>query len=180
MLILASGDDACGNLPIMTLRLRVSTLDLALSFSPHSRQQFHVSQSSSKLDGIFSLEVTLDVHVSRSSTYENFLKWPRYSMERRPKRRIKTADLPPTGNRRCVRIYAKVSRKMLPSSSSPLSRKGDKAPRSNLLSRQPSPFEEPPELSDVPCYTCRRRHVKCDRILPTWYVWPIRCQLCSH
>ena len=23
------------------------------------------------------------------------------------------------------------------------------------------------ELSDVPCYTCRRRHVKCDRQLPT-------------
>lgn len=29
------------------------------------------------------------------------------------------------------------------------------------------------DMSDVPCYTCRRRHVKCDRLLPHWYVFPL-------
>ncbi|KAK7182906.1 hypothetical protein PSPO01_11005 [Paraphaeosphaeria sporulosa] len=32
----------------------------------------------------------------------------------------------------------------------------------------PSNSSHPPEVSDVQCYTCRRRHVKCDRILPHW------------
>jgi hypothetical protein len=53
----------------------------------------------------------------------------------------------------------------LPSASNPRRRS-----RASLSSVQfPVPGASAPELSNVPCYTCRRRHVKCDRILPHWY-----------
>ncbi|OAL55264.1 hypothetical protein IQ07DRAFT_160920 [Pyrenochaeta sp. DS3sAY3a] len=72
---------------------------------------------------------------------------------------------PGPGHRRYVRIYSKKARSMLsPSSSTSYSRKGNRPSRPNTPSK--SPRQGFPELSDVPCYTCRRRHVKCDRILP--------------
>lgn len=75
---------------------------------------------------------------------------------------------PGPGHRRYVRIYSKKARSMLsPSSSTSYSRKGNRPSRPNTPSK--SPRQGFPELSDVPCYTCRRRHVKCDRILPHWY-----------
>ncbi|KAF2183869.1 hypothetical protein K469DRAFT_710248 [Zopfia rhizophila CBS 207.26] len=56
---------------------------------------------------------------------------------------------------------------MLPSSaSSSLSRKIDRLSRPGTPSNPNSPPKDIAELSDVPCYTCRRRHVKCDRTLP--------------
>ncbi|KAF2688724.1 hypothetical protein K458DRAFT_151697 [Lentithecium fluviatile CBS 122367] len=82
-------------------------------------------------------------------------------MERKSRRCIRMAALPSVEVRKYVQIIAKGSRKMLPSSSSPRSRRGDNPSRSN------TPSNELPELSDVPCYTCRRRHVRCDRILPS-------------
>ncbi|KAF2826500.1 hypothetical protein CC86DRAFT_406762 [Ophiobolus disseminans] len=52
------------------------------------------------------------------------------------------------------------------STSSPFSKRGDRPSKSNTLSNLNSPRDLAPELSDVQCYTCRKRHVKCDRILP--------------
>ncbi|KAF1961084.1 hypothetical protein CC80DRAFT_229743 [Byssothecium circinans] len=81
-------------------------------------------------------------------------------MEHRRKKRIKPPSMPSTEIRKYIRIHAKNPRKMLSTASS-RPRRGDGPSRSN------TPSEGLPELSDVQCYTCRRRHVKCDRILPT-------------
>lgn len=92
-------------------------------------------------------------------------------MEPRSRRCIRSAALPSVGLRKYVQIYAKRSRKMLPSSPSPRARKGDYRSRSGTPSNANTPpSNELPELSDVQCYTCRRRHVRCDRILPHWLV----------
>ncbi|KAF2651666.1 hypothetical protein K491DRAFT_681981 [Lophiostoma macrostomum CBS 122681] len=58
---------------------------------------------------------------------------------------------------------------MLPSSStsSTPSKKSDAPPRPGTPSVTQPPTGDLAEQSDVPCYTCRRRHVKCDRMLPT-------------
>ncbi|KAF2471193.1 uncharacterized protein BDR25DRAFT_313817 [Lindgomyces ingoldianus] len=50
------------------------------------------------------------------------------------------------------------------SSSSPLSKRNERPSRSGTPTI--SPPDDLEEISDVPCYTCRRRHVKCDRTLP--------------
>lgn len=88
-------------------------------------------------------------------------------MERSPVSCIKAPHLPSPSTRRYVQILSKKTKRMaVPSSSSnsPLSKRFNSPGTS---SKPSTPPEELPELSDVPCYTCRRRHVKCDRILPT-------------
>jgi hypothetical protein len=63
----------------------------------------------------------------------------------------------------------KKARKMLPSSStsSTPSKKSDAPLRPGTPSVIHPQTGDLAEQSDVPCYTCRRRHVKCDRMLPT-------------
>ncbi|KAF2640826.1 hypothetical protein P280DRAFT_329755 [Massarina eburnea CBS 473.64] len=78
------------------------------------------------------------------------------------KRCIKPTSMPSKEIRRHIRINAETSRRMFTTPSLRPSR-GDGPSRSNTPSNT-----ELHELSDVQCYTCRRRHVKCDRILPTW------------
>ncbi|KAF2119142.1 hypothetical protein BDV96DRAFT_596911 [Lophiotrema nucula] len=56
---------------------------------------------------------------------------------------------------------------MLPSSSSSSFKKNERPSKpASPANSNPSATGEPAELSDVQCYTCRRRHVKCDRTLP--------------
>ncbi|KAH7125566.1 hypothetical protein B0J11DRAFT_308980 [Dendryphion nanum] len=73
---------------------------------------------------------------------------------------IKPSDHP-LANRHYARLYPKAARKMASSSSS------KRHVHSTAPGGRGSSTGELAELSDVPCYTCRRRHVKCDRILPT-------------
>lgn len=83
---------------------------------------------------------------------------------------------PSPGCRKYVRIYSRKPRTMFPSSSSS-SKKGGRPLHLGAPDQSSSRSDTLPELSDVPCYTCRRRHVKCDRILPHWYVPQIRVTL---
>jgi len=78
------------------------------------------------------------------------------------------AILPSLGVRKYVQAYEDISKKMIPSSSSPRSRRGDNSRSTTPNNVATPPSSELPELSDVQCYTCRRRHVRCDRMLPTW------------
>ncbi|ORY07136.1 hypothetical protein BCR34DRAFT_28320 [Clohesyomyces aquaticus] len=77
---------------------------------------------------------------------------------------IKTSWTPPPSSIQLIQAYPETINNMYASSSSsPPSRRTDKASRSGT----PSSPDELGETSDVPCYTCRRRHVKCDKMLPT-------------
>ncbi|KAH7073583.1 hypothetical protein BKA63DRAFT_36278 [Paraphoma chrysanthemicola] len=78
---------------------------------------------------------------------------------------IKGLEQPPLYRRKCIQISPKSSRTML-STSSTSSKKGSRVSRQNTPGYSTSSRDQIPELSDVQCYTCRRRHVKCDRILP--------------
>ncbi|PVH98040.1 hypothetical protein DM02DRAFT_673662 [Periconia macrospinosa] len=60
-------------------------------------------------------------------------------------------------NKRSRRSAKRSSTKMASSSTS----------HSKALASASSASQDPPELSDVQCYTCRKRHIKCDRTLPT-------------
>ncbi|KAF2710769.1 hypothetical protein K504DRAFT_465825 [Pleomassaria siparia CBS 279.74] len=53
-------------------------------------------------------------------------------------------------------------------------RKPDKSPRSTPAGNTNSPPQDVVERSDVPCYTCRRRHVVCDRLIS-----PTGCSKCA-
>jgi hypothetical protein len=73
--------------------------------------------------------------------------------------RIKAYGLPIQDSRQYAKILSEQAENMFPS----LRQVKEKSSRPNLR----HPAETLLEVSDVPCYTCRRRHVKCDRILPT-------------
>ncbi|KAF2267582.1 hypothetical protein CC78DRAFT_541535 [Lojkania enalia] len=69
---------------------------------------------------------------------------------------------------RITRLLAKKNTRTMLSSRSSTPRKNEKQSKQNSPSnRESPPSNELTEMSDVPCYTCRRRHVKCDRQLPT-------------
>ncbi|KAF2729877.1 hypothetical protein EJ04DRAFT_58094 [Polyplosphaeria fusca] len=81
---------------------------------------------------------------------------------------IKTPRLPRPRNRHFTRILAKQCTGNMQSTSPSSSKKNDGSskPTSPTSTNQPR-GDGMAELSDVQCYTCRRRHVKCDRQLPT-------------
>jgi hypothetical protein len=54
------------------------------------------------------------------------------------------------------------------STSSAFAGEGEASAQSSTPNRHMSKYDQVPKISDVPCYTCRRRHVKCDRLLPNW------------
>lgn len=72
---------------------------------------------------------------------------------------IKITCLPLPNAQHLRQIYTKPARKMFPSNKSTSAGKTGKVPRSSNLGSPPK------ERSDVDCYTCRRRHVKCDRTI---------------
>lgn len=121
-------------------------------FNPASRTVLEISAARNR---------TCTVTILRSNS------WPQPSstpiMECMAPQSIKTTRLRASWSRRYIKIHSKKTEEMASSSNSPLSRNTS---RLNTQASANTQADQVAEQSDVPCYTCRRRHVKCDRTLP--------------
>lgn len=87
---------------------------------------------------------------------------------------IRTICLPLPGTQQFRQIYPRPASNMFSSSASNPARKNEKALRSHPSTKAGSPPPDLVERSDVDCWTCRRRHIKCDRIIS-----PTGCNKCA-
>lgn len=158
--------------PIVPRRLALTRPDAALPFSPTPTligvtcMLFPAQCFESSLSPRDAITLSTVIH----STVFIVALGCRHGSNMNPKsqRHIRASAMPSSGMRKYARIYSKAIKTMFPSSSSPQPTKSDKPSRAKGPSNPASASNESLEVSDVPCYTCRRRHVKCDRTLPTW------------
>jgi hypothetical protein len=87
---------------------------------------------------------------------------------------IKTTCRPVQGTQQFRQIYPKSASDMYSSSAANPARKKEKIPRSNQPTNTGSPPQDLVERADVDCWTCRRRHIRCDRIIS-----PTGCNKCA-
>jgi hypothetical protein len=87
---------------------------------------------------------------------------------------IKSTCLPLPGTQQFRQIYPKSASHMYSSSAANPARKKEKLPRLNQPTNTGSPPQDMVERADVDCWTCRRRHIRCDRIIS-----PTGCNKCA-